>query len=62
MTGLARRGLHIGAVRTGLEASVLVIGWLLGGTVGAGTLAFAVTIGPLIAVALPRMTVPLSTV
>jgi uncharacterized membrane protein YczE len=60
MTGLARRGLHIGAVRAGLEISVLVIGWLLGGTVGAGTLAFALAIGPLIAFFLPRMTVQLS--
>lgn len=59
MTGLARRGLHIGAVRTGLEATVLLIGWLLGGTVGAGTLAFALMIGPLIAIFLPRMTVQL---
>jgi uncharacterized membrane protein YczE len=60
MTGLARRGLHIGAVRASLEISVLVIGWLLGGTVGAGTLAFALAIGPLIAFFLPRMTVQLS--
>ena len=60
MTGLARRGLHIGAVRTGLELTVLIVGWLLGGTVGAGTLVFAVTIGPLIAVLLPRLTVQLS--
>ncbi|MDJ0924768.1 MAG: hypothetical protein QNJ77_09405 [Acidimicrobiia bacterium] len=57
MTGLARRGLHIGAVRTGLEISVLVIGWILGGTVGAGTVAFALMIGPLVAFFLPRMTV-----
>ena len=57
MTGLARRGFHISAVRTGLEISVLAIGWLLGGTVGAGTLAFAIAIGPLIAFFLPRLTV-----
>lgn len=59
MTGLARRGLNIGAVRTGLEVSVLAIGWLLGGTVGLGTLAFALTIGPLIAFFLPKLTVQL---
>ena len=59
MTGLARRGIPIGVVRTGLELSVLVIGWLLGGTVGAGTVAFAVGIGPLIAFFLPRLTVRL---
>ncbi|MCP4305297.1 MAG: hypothetical protein GY788_10560 [bacterium] len=60
MTGLARKGFRIGAVRTGLEISVLAIGWLLGGTVGAGTVAFAVTIGPLITFLLPRLTVQLS--
>lgn len=60
MTGLARKGFRIGMVRTGLEISVLVIGWLLGGSVGAGTVAFAVGIGPLIAFFLPRLTVQLS--
>ena len=57
MTGLARRGLSIGAVRTGLEVSVLAVGWLLGGTVGAGTVAFALAIGPLVGFFLPRLTV-----
>ena len=37
MTGLAARGHSIRAVRTGLELAVLVTGWLLGGTVGVGT-------------------------
>ena len=36
---------------------MLVAGWLLGGTVGIGTVAFAFGIGPLIAVLLPRLTV-----
>lgn len=57
MTGLARRGPSIRAVRTGLEVSVLVVGWLLGGTVGAGTVAFALSIGPLVGFFLPRLTV-----
>lgn len=57
MTGLAKRGLAIGWVRTGIEVTVLVAGWLLGGTVGAGTLAFAFGIGPLIALVLPRLAV-----
>jgi uncharacterized membrane protein YczE len=48
MTGLARRGHSIRAVRTGIEVAVLVVGWLLGGTVGIGTLAYAVSIGPLV--------------
>ncbi len=60
MTGLAKRGFRIGVVRTGLEISVLAIGWLLGGTVGAGTLAFALAIGPLVAFFLPRLTVRLA--
>jgi uncharacterized membrane protein YczE len=47
MTGLAARGHSIRVVRTGLELVVLVTGWLLGGTVGVGTLAYAVSIGPL---------------
>lgn len=37
----------VGRVRTGVEAVVLASGWLLGGSVGLGTLAFAVAIGPL---------------
>lgn len=57
MTGLARRGPSIRAVRTGLEVSVLGVGWLLGGTVGAGTVAFALSIGPLVGFFLPRLTV-----
>jgi uncharacterized membrane protein YczE len=48
MTGLARRtGRSIRLVRTGLELTVLAAGWLLGGTVGIGTVVFALTIGPL---------------
>jgi uncharacterized membrane protein YczE len=48
MTGIPRRTrLSIRASRTIIEVTVLVAGWLLGGTVGVGTLAFAVLIGPL---------------
>jgi uncharacterized membrane protein YczE len=48
MTGWARRsGMSIRATRTVIEVSVLALGWLLGGTVGIGTLLFASTIGPL---------------
>ncbi len=52
MTGLARRGLPVGPVRAGIEATVLVIGWTLGGTVGLGTVVFTVGIGPLVQLAL----------
>jgi uncharacterized membrane protein YczE len=49
MTGLvARTGLSVRLVRTSIEASVLAVGWLLGGTVGVGTLVYALGIGPLV--------------
>jgi uncharacterized membrane protein YczE len=53
MTGLAARGHSIRVVRTGLELTVLLVGWLLGGTVGVGTLAYALSIGPLAHVFIP---------
>ena len=47
MTGLSRRtGLSLRIVRTGIEVAALTIGAILGGTVGIGTLAFALLIGP----------------
>jgi uncharacterized membrane protein YczE len=46
MTGLAQRGPSIRAVRTGIELVALALGWLLGGTVGVGTILFAATVGP----------------
>jgi uncharacterized membrane protein YczE len=49
MTGLvARTGLSVRLVRTSIEALVLIVGWLLGGTVGVGTLVYAFGIGPLV--------------
>ncbi len=57
MTGIAARGFSLRATRTVLEVAVLVAGWLLGGSVGIGTAAFAVAIGPIVHVALPRLTV-----
>lgn len=48
MTGLHRRtGWKIWIVRTGIELTVLAIGWALGGNVGIGTVLFALLIGPL---------------
>jgi uncharacterized membrane protein YczE len=58
MTGIARRGVNIGLARFGIEITVLVAGWLLGGTVGIGTVLFAFGMGPLIAILLPRLSVP----
>ena len=57
MTGLAARGIPVGAARAGIELSVLAAGWLLGGTVGVGTVAFALAIGPLVHHALPWLAV-----
>ncbi len=57
MIGIARRGWPIGLVRTSIELTALFGGWLLGGTVGAGTIFFAFGIGPLVHAFLPRLTV-----
>jgi uncharacterized membrane protein YczE len=60
MTGLARRtGLSLRLVRTALEAGVVVIGLLLGGKLGIGTVAYALAIGPLTQLMLPWFTVDL---
>jgi uncharacterized membrane protein YczE len=49
MTGLvARTGVSVRVVRTSIEATVLAVGWLLGGTVGVGTVLYALGIGPLV--------------
>jgi uncharacterized membrane protein YczE len=58
MTGLHRRtGWRIWIVRTGIEVTVLITGWLLGGNVGLGTLAFALLIGPLCGYTIPLFAV-----
>jgi uncharacterized membrane protein YczE len=57
MTGLhARTGWSVRVVRTGIEVGVLATGWLLGGTVGVGTVLYAVAIGPLAQLFLPFVT------
>jgi uncharacterized membrane protein YczE len=53
MTGLGARGYSIRVVRTGIELTVLATGWLLGGTVGVGTVVYALGIGPIAHVAIP---------
>jgi uncharacterized membrane protein YczE len=57
MIGLAARGLSIRLARTAIELCVLVAGWLLGGTVGVGTLLYAATIGPLAHYLIPWLAV-----
>ncbi len=59
MTGLAARGHSIRIVRTSIELTVLVTGWLLGGTVGVGTVVYALGIGPIAHVTIPRLRIPL---
>jgi uncharacterized membrane protein YczE len=54
MTGLhARTGWSVRVVRTLIEVTVLAIGWLLGGTVGVGSVLYALAIGPLTQLFLP---------
>jgi uncharacterized protein len=48
LVSAARTGMRIGIVRTALEGCALVAGFALGGTVGLGTLAFALLVGPVI--------------
>jgi uncharacterized membrane protein YczE len=58
MTGLVRRtGRSVRLVRTLIEVTVLLVGFLLGGTVGVGTLLYAVAIGPVAHALLPLFTI-----
>lgn len=59
MTGLHRRtGRSIRLLRTGVEVAVVVTGFLLGGTIGVGTVLYAVSIGPLAQLFLRVFAVP----
>lgn len=60
MTAIAEHGPSIRLTRTVIEVMVLVAGWMLGGTFGVGTVAFAVFIGPLVQFFLPRLHVDIS--
>ena len=58
MTGMVRAyGWTLRTVRTSIECTVVVTGWLLGGTVGVVTLVFALAIGPLVHWLLPLLVV-----
>jgi uncharacterized membrane protein YczE len=58
MTGLVRiTGRSVGVIRTSIEVSVLAVGFLLGGTVGLGTVVYALSIGPLLQLLLPAFTI-----
>ena len=59
MTGLVRRtGRSVRVVRTSIEVVVVATGWLLGGTLGLGTVVYALAIGPLVQLLLPRLSLP----
>jgi hypothetical protein len=59
MTGLARRtGWSVRWSRTLIEIVVLAVGWFLGGSVGVGTVVYALAIGPLVQLLLPVFMVP----
>lgn len=54
--GLVRKtGLSVRLLRTSVEVTALVIGFFLGGTVGVGTVLYALTIGPIVQFFLPRV-------
>jgi uncharacterized membrane protein YczE len=55
MTALARRGPKVWQARTVIEVAVFIAGWLLGGSVGAGTVWFALSVGPLVHFFLARL-------
>ena len=58
MTGLVRvTHWPVGWIRTGIEVSVVVVGYLLGGNLSVGTVLFVLTIGPIVHVFLPKLTV-----
>jgi uncharacterized membrane protein YczE len=54
-TGIAARGHSLRVVRTVVEVSVLAVGWLLGGTVGVGTVVYALAIGPITHLTIPAL-------
>jgi uncharacterized membrane protein YczE len=56
-TGIAARGHSIRAVRTIIEATVLATGFLLGGTVGIGTVLYAIAIGPISHITIPALAI-----
>jgi uncharacterized membrane protein YczE len=58
MTGMNRLGVPIAVARTILELGALGLGFVLGGTIGVGTVYFALASGPMMQLALPRLRAP----
>jgi uncharacterized membrane protein YczE len=61
MLALTDRGMKLHVARWAIEAVLLAVGWLMGGSVGVGTAAFAFLTGPVLAVTIPRATRMLGT-
>lgn len=59
MTAIARRGLSIRLTRTLIEVTVLILGIIMGGTFGLGTVAYVLAVGPIVQFFLPRWVVDL---
>lgn len=57
MTGLAKKGYKMRRARTVIEIIVLITGWLMGGTIGVGTVLFAFGVGPAVEFSLRRASV-----
>lgn len=57
MTALARRGYRMRRARTAIELVVLAVGWVMGGTIGIGTVVFALFVGPAVEYAFRRTAV-----
>jgi uncharacterized membrane protein YczE len=55
MIGWAARGHQIRVVRTCIELTVFAVGWILGGNIGIGTVVYALSIGPLAHIFVPRL-------
>ena len=53
MVGLESKGLKIGMARNIIEVTALVLGWLLGGTVGLSSVVIAISIGPVVQIVIP---------
>lgn len=59
MTALDKRGITLWKARFGIEATVMIVGLILGGTIGWGTVWFMVSVGPMVQFAVKRLSLPL---
>ncbi len=59
MTALDKRGITLWKARFGIEATVLIVGFILGGTIGWGTVWFTVSVGPMVQFAVKHLSLPM---